>query len=149
MPEKSYQCALIPKCERKHSQSQTSHSLPNTYNLTTNHLSLSTLNKTSTNAFIFPIDNRIFHFCAQGKPLRTRLPLRSLLNQPQKLHLLPKGESNHCSRPESVPGRRRTTLFGLVRVYRDVVYVPLKYPSRIIWWGGITLKLPLTLSSLH
>lgn len=23
-----------------------------------------------------------------------------------------------------------------VRVYRDMVYVPFKYPSRIIWWVG-------------
>lgn len=45
----------------------------------------------------------------------------------------PKGESNLCKRPQSVPNRRRTgsALQG------DVIYVPLRYPSRIIWQGGL------------
>lgn len=45
------------------------------------------------------------------KLLRTPSPLRSPLEEAQKLHLLPKGESNHCGRSESVPSSRRTAVF--------------------------------------
>lgn len=80
-----------------------------------------------------------------GNLLRTPFPPPSLLKQAQKLHLLPKGESNHCKASQAGEEQR-----CWVRVYRDVENMsPLKYPSRIMWWGGITLKLPLTLGSLH
>lgn len=88
----------------------------------------------------------------RAKSQRSRVDLYFLL--PAVLHSsfspsFIKGDSNHCNRPESVPSRRRRAVFSWVRAHRDVVYVPLKYPSRIIWWGGITLKLPRTLCSLH
>lgn len=61
--------------------------------------------------YLFLLSLFFFTFAHMRKLLRTRSPLRSPLEEAQKLHLLPKGESNHCGRSESVPSSRRTAVF--------------------------------------
>ena len=115
--KRSNPCAPIPKCVRKQSQSQTSHFLLNTWKIPANLQPRQNYSK----YYACLIDSRIYFLILffffllllahMRKLLRTPSPLRSPLEEAQKLHLLPKGESNHCGRSESVPSSRRTAVF--------------------------------------